>query len=257
LTTCSISIMLIPWERADMSQTGGRNYDAVVATSPRGADGAVAGTRARILASAEQMFADHGLDGVSVRQISQHAGVPTGLISYHFGGKDGLYRACFEARRDLIVDQRMVGLALAETEADADRRLELLVKALIVPMIRLRNSGDSSYIRLLSREVFDPRSNERGIIRELYDPVAERMIAAIVATLPGATLQEVHWGYHIMLGTMTFVVGDGGRIARLSEGRCDPDDSEGTIAHLVTLLVAALKHGRLSTKGRAEKEGTK
>ena len=206
--------------------------------------GGPAATRARILGSAERMFAEHGLDGVSVRQIAQEAGVPTGLVGYHFGGKEGLYRACFEARRDLIVDQRLIGLALAETETDPDRRLEQVVKALIVPMIRLRNSGDSSYIRLLSREVFDPRSNDRGIIRDLYDPVAERMIAALAEALPQATPEEVHWGYHVMLGTMTFVVGDGGRIARLSGGRCDPDDSEGAIAHLVALLVAALKHGR-------------
>ncbi len=212
-------------------------------------------TRARIIASAEQLFADHGIDGVSVRQIALQAGVPTGSVAYHFGGKQGLYRACFEARRDLIRDQRLLGLALAETETDPDRRLEQVVKALIVPMIRLRNSGDSSYIRLLAREVFDPASNQRGIIRDLYDPVAERMLQALAEALPGASREEIHWGFHVMLGTMTFVVGDGGRIARLSGGRCNPDDSEATIAHLVALLTAALKHGRLPVPGAAPVQG--
>lgn len=212
-------------------------------------------TRARILASAERMFADHGIDGASMRRIALDAGVPTTLIAYHFGSKEGLYRATFEARTDLIVDQRMMGLALAETETDPDRRLELVVKALIVPMIRLRNSeGNASYIRLLCRELLDPRSIERGIIRDLYDPVARALLDAIAEALPDATPQQVHWGYHTMLGTVIYIVADNGRIGRLSGGRCDPGDSEATITHMVALLTAALKHGRAGA-GRPQDEG--
>lgn len=50
----------------------------------------------RILLAAKKLFAQHGYDGTSVRQICEEAGANIALISYHFGGKDGVYKAVFE-----------------------------------------------------------------------------------------------------------------------------------------------------------------
>ena len=46
--------------------------------------------RAAILASAKQLFAEHGFDGVSMDQIAQAAGVSKLTVYSHFGDKDGL-----------------------------------------------------------------------------------------------------------------------------------------------------------------------
>ena len=51
---------------------------------------------AHLLRAAETLFGQKGLDGVSVREIAVEAGVHFGLIRYHFGSKEGLYRACIE-----------------------------------------------------------------------------------------------------------------------------------------------------------------
>jgi len=48
-------------------------------------------SRSRILAAATPMFARHGLNGVNVRSLASVAGVNLSMISYHFGGKEGLY----------------------------------------------------------------------------------------------------------------------------------------------------------------------
>src|SRR5690606_18928012 len=88
-----------------------------------------AATRARILQAAEVEFADHGFDGVSVRQIALRADVPVALINYHFGSKEGLYRAIFEMRASMIIDDRIAGLRLAGMEPDRDRKVEMIVKA--------------------------------------------------------------------------------------------------------------------------------
>lgn len=47
----------------------------------------------RLLSSALTLFAEHGRDGVSLRQIADHAGVSHGSVRYHFGSKDQLYLA--------------------------------------------------------------------------------------------------------------------------------------------------------------------
>jgi len=141
--------------------------------------------RDKILDTAEMLFAEDGLHAVSMRQIAAAARVPTGLISYHFGSKDGLYGAVFARRSPTIVEQRLAGLRLAEDEPDPDRRLELIVKALVLPMVRLRTIDEQArFGRLMAREASDPNAFERGIIPQIFDPVAQEVVAALARALP-------------------------------------------------------------------------
>lgn len=52
--------------------------------------------RERLLHAAGTLFAEHGLDGVSTRELTDAAGVNLASIAYYFGGKDGL--------RDAVLD---------------------------------------------------------------------------------------------------------------------------------------------------------
>jgi AcrR family transcriptional regulator len=199
----------------------------------------------RILAAAEELFAASGYEGTSVRQIAQRAGVPVALVSYHFGSKLGVYRRVFESHTPTIVAERNAGLALAELEQDPDRRLAAIVKAVLVPMLKLRTAeGRRSLGQLLAREVSDPRSVERGIIKDLLDPIAAAVTDLLKATLPNRSAAEIHWAYQMMVGTMTFVMLDAGRIRRISGGACDPEDVDATIHHIVPLILDGLKNGR-------------
>src|ERR1700722_13879996 len=49
-----------------------------------------------ILEAAKRLFAAKGFDGTSVKELSEAAGTNICLISYHFGGKEGLYRTCLQ-----------------------------------------------------------------------------------------------------------------------------------------------------------------
>src|SRR5690349_6704624 len=51
------------------------------------------GARERILEAALDLFGERGLTGTTVRDIAARAKVNVAAISYHFGGKDELYRA--------------------------------------------------------------------------------------------------------------------------------------------------------------------
>jgi len=52
--------------------------------------------KTKILLSAKKLFAQQGYDGTSVRQICEEAGGNVALVSYHFGGKENVFRAIFE-----------------------------------------------------------------------------------------------------------------------------------------------------------------
>ena len=71
-------------------------------------------TRQRIVEEALQLFSRHGFDGVGIREIAESVGVQHGLIKYHFGTKDELWR---EAAR--LMFTRMSEILRAEPgEAD-------------------------------------------------------------------------------------------------------------------------------------------
>jgi AcrR family transcriptional regulator len=46
------------------------------------------------------LFAEFGFDGVSLRRITQHAGVELALANYHFGLKTDLFFAVAQRRAD-------------------------------------------------------------------------------------------------------------------------------------------------------------
>lgn len=52
--------------------------------------------RQRLLDTATELFSRHGFTAVSIRKLSAAAGANSALISYYFGGKDGLYAAVLE-----------------------------------------------------------------------------------------------------------------------------------------------------------------
>jgi AcrR family transcriptional regulator len=55
--------------------------------------GGPAATRQALVDAATELFAESGFDGVSIDSLAARAGVNKALVSYHFGGKRGLYVA--------------------------------------------------------------------------------------------------------------------------------------------------------------------
>ncbi len=77
-------------------------------------------TKARILATAEQVFAARGFAGASTREIASQAGVNISSLHYHWESKETLYRAVFEG-----IYQRILELARSTIPEDlGDRRID-------------------------------------------------------------------------------------------------------------------------------------
>src|SRR5262250_3087304 len=54
-------------------------------------------TRDKIIKAASRAFAVNGYEGASIRAIVAEADVNQAAINYHFGSKEGLYRAVLQA----------------------------------------------------------------------------------------------------------------------------------------------------------------
>jgi TetR/AcrR family transcriptional regulator len=83
--------------------------------------------RAALLAVATPLFAEKGFNGVSVREIAGFAGVNVSMISYYFGGKEGLYGAVLNEQ--FAVLHRVAEIAQMDT--DPLNKFELYVRATV------------------------------------------------------------------------------------------------------------------------------
>lgn len=85
-----------------------------------------AATREALLRAGAEMFAESGYEGVRVDSLARRAGVNKAMISYHFGGKRGLYRAVLRTAFD------EVGTRLGELDASAPapERLAALIRVI-------------------------------------------------------------------------------------------------------------------------------
>src|SRR5690606_26584273 len=84
----------------------------------RGADSMAApgqqfSTKDRILGAAEELFAQHGFSGTSLRQVTALADVNIAAVNYHFGSKDNLVHEVFRRRMDVMSRQRLDRLRAA------------------------------------------------------------------------------------------------------------------------------------------------
>jgi len=84
------------------------------------------GTRRALLAAGTRLFSRQGFEGVPIGAVAARAGVNKALISYHFGGKRGLYRAILTAGLVDMVEQLE---AVVRANDDAERALRGLIAA--------------------------------------------------------------------------------------------------------------------------------
>lgn len=53
-------------------------------------------TPEQLIQVAQHLFAEKGFKATTIQDIAHKAGVNVSLVSYHFSGKEGLFRACIE-----------------------------------------------------------------------------------------------------------------------------------------------------------------
>jgi AcrR family transcriptional regulator len=72
-------------------------------------------TRARLLAAAAGLFAEQGIDAVSVDAVAEAAGRTSGAVYAHFGGKQGLLLALLDSWKDSVLTVLLAEVAVTES----------------------------------------------------------------------------------------------------------------------------------------------
>jgi len=81
-------------------------------------------TPARIRDAAIRHVGEHGWERTTSREIAAEAGVPVGLVNYHFGSKDGLRQACDDWVVDVILANKSILLSASSPLGRIDGYLD-------------------------------------------------------------------------------------------------------------------------------------
>jgi len=72
-------------------------------------------TRTRLLAAAAELFAEQGIDAVSVDAVAEAAGRTSGAVYAHFGSKQGLLLALLDSWKDSVLTVLLAEVAVTES----------------------------------------------------------------------------------------------------------------------------------------------
>lgn len=213
-------------------------------------------TRIRIIEAAEELFADAGYEGASLRKIMANAGVSISLINYHFGNKEGLLRAIFEHKAAPLNKERH-NLIQAAVAANSVPDLDDLLRGYFLPSFRdslMRKPADH-FMRLVSRIGSDNSEISRQMMREFFDEFQRHFVAALKLSLPHLDDETILWRLHCLLCIITHTLNNPGRIYDLSGGACDFHDVDYAFEHLLPFLRAGLETPPARVASRPGKMG--
>lgn len=145
-------------------------------------------SRHALLQEAKRVFAAKGFDGATVKDLATAAGVNISLVSYHFGGKEGLYRTCLESFGIERVEATERILRAATSNEDFRIRLKLFAEDFVEIFVKEHDTCKMIHRGLdnldpITAEVFQNvflrvfnallafinSGQETGILRENFD----------------------------------------------------------------------------------------
>lgn len=125
-------------------------------------------TRARLIHAGGEVFAEHGFQAATVREICTRAGANIAAINYHFRDKAGLYLAVL--RHSMTTGagypEPRDAAALAETPEEA---LRLFVTAML---LRFHDpaTGRACHLRIMVHEMAQPTDALPRVVEEIIGP---------------------------------------------------------------------------------------
>lgn len=151
-------------------------------------------TREKILKSAWKLFAKDGFEAVSVRDVTQDAGVNLASISYHFGSKSGLIQEIVVEVLVPLNKQRVRLLKKAGDEVGGVENVKLnaLIEAFVRPVVCPEEYGGCADMlaRLMARYLIDRDYDVPMTVLDSFGDVYKIFSIAIRAQCTGLDPQK-------------------------------------------------------------------
>jgi AcrR family transcriptional regulator len=140
-------------------------------------------TARRILAAAEEHFADQGMAGARTEEIATAAHANKAMLYYYFGDKSRLHRAVME---NLLRQLRKAAFAPLAAKTSSRERLIGWVNGYFDFF-----ASHPNYPRLVQREVMDTAPKFEWIVREYFRPFHKRLRSLIQEGVASGEFRKV------------------------------------------------------------------
>ncbi|WP_225433732.1 TetR/AcrR family transcriptional regulator [Mycolicibacterium mucogenicum] len=154
-------------------------------------------TRAKLVKTAEKLFAEQGVDAVSVRSVNAAAGLGAASVHYHFGSKDELLRAVVLDLGAAVGSaiQANVDVLAADSAAPSPDALVRAVTAPYLDLLRRQRTRGMRWIKIMAQ------ITQAGPADENIEPkLRVALLAQVRRAFPNAdeARLEARWAVSIM-----------------------------------------------------------
>ena len=200
--------------------------------------------RERLLDAGEELFAEHGFDGVTVRDVTRKTKVDVALAHYYFGTKRGLFDAVFLRRAAILNEERLKSIdAYQINPGPGGATIEGFIQAFLGPVMeRCAHGGRGwkNYMAIVAQVNNTPKWGGETMGR-YFDPVIHRLVDALRGIMPGARDDDLYWSYHFLSGALTLTFAETGRVDRLSSGACRSSDYDAVKSRMAPFIAAGFQ----------------
>lgn len=204
----------------------------------RAADASASGNAPeRILLAALQAFSERGFDGARTRDIAARANVTLGLVRYHFGSKEKLWRAAVD--RSFGELKGGLEVLLADPRGHDERELLRLLLRAHVRFV----AQNTEFIRIMHDEGKRRGTRMRWLVDRYVKPLHAQLTPLIVRAqkkgiLPSG-IEPTHFVY-VMVGAAGMIFHQAEECKRVSG--IDPADPAAVEAHSRAVEALFLGH---------------
>lgn len=202
-------------------------------------------TQFRILDAAELLFAERGFAETSLRTITTRAKVNLASVNYHFGSKKSLIQAVFDRFLQDFTKELSIELLTLEQLPAKDLTAEVLLKALITPLLsmdKMRKNSISIFMRLLGRAYAETQGHLRRYVTDKYGHVLVRFTHLFQKAYPELGTDQIFWRLHYMLGSLIFTLAGSDALRQISESDFNRSlKIEDVVKEMIPFLAAGMK----------------
>lgn len=198
---------------------------------------------ARILDAAEQLFAEFGYHGVTLKDVAARVGISSTLIHYHFKGKESIFEAVWARRAPLSVRNRLEAMRRYAEEAGDNVTVEGALHAWIDTDLNSQIEDEEQWAAFgkIAAQANSAAGWGAEKMTKYFNPVALALIDLLKKAMPDCDEEKIFWGYHFVSGAMTHNMARTGRLDELSHGLCSSADFVAIREHMAAFMAAGFR----------------
>ena len=200
-------------------------------------------TKIKILDAAEQLFADKGFNGTSLREITSRAEVNLAAVNYHFGSKKELIKAVMSRYMNELSPNLEIALS-SLCDSSVKPSLIEVFSAFVEPLLALNNfqeNGTSNFLQLLGRGYTDSQGFLRWFLTTSYPNVIDNFVTAVHKAYPQLSTEDMFWRLHFTMGTIVFTMSSSDALMDIAKNDFGKNiDIAGVIKQVIPYVAAGV-----------------